>query len=214
MFDLKNDQYSIYVDIADKPLSKEELARKKHRLKSIYISNLSFIFAILVLGVTITYRAFMLDYDKDHELFNISLYIGLWFGIFTGVMIDGDTKRKLQLVVIAILISASAGLFTSMLVMLIIGQTTVWITSINILASALACMWVLTRYDEVLKGIESTYPVNKKQFAYIRKASSYFDELYTYSEKIIAEDRLPLISEYWAYREWVKTKAKLNEMRK
>ncbi len=94
-----------------------------------------------------------------------------------------------------------------MLVMLIIGEATVWITSVNILASALACMWVLTRYDEVLKGIESTHPVDKKQFAYIRKASSYFEELYAFSEKIIAEDRMPLTSEYWAYREWVKTKA-------
>lgn len=101
-----------------------------------------------------------------------------------------------------------------MLVMLIIGEATVWITSVNILASALACMWVLTRYDEVLKGIESTHPVDKKQFAYIRKASSYFEELYAFSEKIIAEDRMPLTSEYWAYREWVKTKAKLNQIRK
>lgn len=214
MFDSKNNQYVVSVDIADKPLSKEELASKKHCLKSIYISNLSFIFAIFVLGIAVTYRAIMLDYDKDFELFNISLYVGLWFGLFTGVMIDGDAKRKLQLVIVAILISASAGLFASMLVMLIIGQATVWITSVNILASALACMWVLTRYDEVLKGIESTHPVDKKQFAYIRKASSYFEELYAFSEKIIAEDRMPLISEYWAYREWVKTKAKLNQIRK
>ncbi len=214
MFDSKDNQYSVSVDIADKPLSKEELAHKKQRLKSIYISNLSFIFAIFVLGAAVTYRAIMLNYDKDLELFHISLYIGLWFGLFTGVMIDGDAKRKLQLVIIAILISASAGLFASMLVMLMLGHATVWITSINILASALACMWVLTRYDEVLKGIESTYSVDKKQFAYIRRASSYFDELYAYSEKIIEADRMPLTSEYWAYREWVKTKAKLNQIRK
>ncbi len=214
MFDSKDNQYSVFVDIADEPLSKEELAHKKQNLKSTYISNLSFIFAIFVLGTAVTYRAIMLNYDKDLELFNISIYIGLWFGLFTGVMIDGDAKRKLQLVVVAILISASAGLFASMLVMLIVGHATVWITSINILASALACMWVLTRYDEVLKGIESTCPVDKKQFAYIRKASSYFDELYAYSEKIIEADRMPLTSEYWAYREWVKTKAKLNQLRK
>ncbi len=79
-------------------------------LRSLYISNLSFVFAIFVLGVAVTSRAIMLDYDKDFELFNISLYVGLWFGLFTGVMIDGDAKRKLQLVIVAILISASAGL--------------------------------------------------------------------------------------------------------
>ncbi len=214
MLDSKNNQFMVHVDIANKPLSKKEIAHKKYDLRSTYISNLSFILAIIVLGSAVAYRATILDYDKEHELFNISLYIGLWFGLFTGLMIDGNAKRKLQLVIVAVLISASAGLFASMLVMLIIGQSTVWITSINILASALACMWVLTRYDEVLKGIESTYPVNKRQFAYIRKASSYFDELYAYSEKIIEQDRMPLKSEYWAYREWVKTKAKLNEMRK
>ena len=174
---------------------------------TLYISNLSFIFALLVLGIAVTSRAMMLGYDKEHELFNISLYVGLWFGLFTGMMIDGSATRKLQLVIVAILISASSGLFTSMLTMLIIGHMTVWITSVNILASALACMWVLTRYEEVLKGIESTYFVNNKQFAYIRKASSHFEELYTFSEKIIAEDRLPLASEYWAYRDWVKTRA-------
>ncbi len=212
MSDYKDNQYVILVDIADKPLSNKELMLKKSRLKSVFISNLSFIFALIVLGVAVTLRAFMLGYDKEHELFNISLYVGIWFGLFTGLMIDGNSKRKSQLVIVAVLISASSGLFASMLVMLIIGQTTVWITSINILASALACMWVLTRYDEVLKGLESTYYVDEKQFIYIRKASSYFKELYAFSEKIIAEDRLPLASEYWAYRDWVKNKARSNEV--
>jgi hypothetical protein len=214
MFDSKYNQYVVFVDIADKPLSKIELVLKKNSLKYIYLSNLSFIFAMFVLGVAVTYRAIMLGYDKDLELFNIGLTIGLWFGLFTGLMIDGNAKRKLQLVIVAILISASAGLFASMLIMLIIGQATVWITTMNVLASALACMWVLTYYDDVLKGIESTRAVDKKQFAYIRNASSYFEELYIFSEKIVAEDRRPFTSEYWAYREWIKTKATLNKIRK
>lgn len=214
MFDSKYNQYVVLVDIADKPLSKEELVRKKSSLKSLHISNLSFIFAIFVLGISVTYRAITLGYDKDLVLFNISLFVGLWLGLFTGVTIDGGVKRKLQLIIVAVLISASAGLFASMLIMIIIGQATIWITSVNFLASALACIWVLTRYDEVLKGIESTHFVDQKQFTYIRKASSYFEELYTFSEKIIAEDRMPLTSEYWAYRKWVTTKAKLNQIRK
>ncbi len=53
MFGSKNNQYTVFVDIADKPLSKEELAQKKSRLKSFYISNMSFIFAILVLGIAV-----------------------------------------------------------------------------------------------------------------------------------------------------------------
>ncbi len=162
MFDYADNHYDFTVDIAGKPLSKKELLVQKRRLHSLFISNLSFIVVLIVLGVAVTIRAFMLGYDIEHELFNISLYVGLWFG-----------------------------LFASMLVMLLIGQATVWITSVNILASALACMWVLTRYDEVLKGIESTYFVDEKQFAYIRKASSHFEELYCFSEKIIMHNRLP-----------------------
>ncbi len=179
----------------------------QRQLKVFYKSNLSFIFAVFVLGIAVSYRAITLDYDKDFELISISLYIGLWFGLFTGVMIDGNAKRKLQLVLAGIIISSSASLFGSMLVMLIIGQATVWITSINILASALSSMWILTHYDEVLKGIELARIVNQKQFTYIRKASSNFEELYEFSEKIIAEDRMPLNAEYWAYREWVRNRA-------
>ncbi len=211
MFNSKDNQYAVSIDLKGKPLSVDELVVKHLRLKSIYKSNLSFILAIFVLGAAVTYRAVMLDYDKEHELFNISLYIGLWFGLFTGVMIDGDAKRKFQMVVVGIIISSSSGLFASMLVMLMLGQATVWITSVNILASALACMWVLTRYDEVLKGIESIHFVDQKQFSYIQKASSHFEELYVFSEKIIAEERLPLACEYWAYRDWVKDKAALNK---
>lgn len=214
MFDSKDNQYVVSINLKGKPLSIEELVLKHSRLKSFYKSNLSFILAVFVLGVAVTYRAIMLDYDKEHELFNISLYIGLCFGLFTGVMIDGDAKRKFQLVAVGIIISASSGLFASMLVMLMLGQATVWITSVNILASALACMWVLTRYDEVLKGIESIHFVDQKQFSYIRKASSHFEELYAFSEKIIAEERLPLACEYWAYRDWVKAKATLNQAQK
>jgi len=211
MLDSKNNQYAVSIDLKGKPLSVDELVLKHARLKSFYKSNLSFILAIFVLGAAVTYRAIMLDYDKEHVLFNISLYVGLWFGIFTGVMIDGDAKRKFQMVVVGIIISAASGLFASMLVMLMLGQATVWITSVNILASALACMWVLTRYDEVLKSIESIHFVDQKQFSYIQKASSHFEELYAFSEKIIAEDRLPLTCEYWAYRDWVKAKAILNK---
>ncbi|MCF6190310.1 MAG: hypothetical protein L3J51_07520 [Cocleimonas sp.] len=211
MFDSKDNQYAVSIDLKGKPLSVDELVLKHSRLKYFYKSNLSFILAIFVLGAAVTYRAIMLDYDKEHELFNISLYVGLWFGLFTGVMIDGDARRKFQMVVVGITISASSGLFASMLVMLMLGQATVWITSVNILASALACMWVLTRYDEVLKGIESIHYVDQKQFSYIQKASSHFEELYTFSEKIIAENRLPLTCEYWAYRDWVKAKAALNK---
>ena len=210
MFDSNNNQYVINVDLKGDALSQKEIAKTQKKLKVSYKSNLSFIFAVFILGVAVSYRAITLDYDKEYELINISLYIGLWFGLFTGVMIDGNAKRKLQLVLVGIIISSSASLFASMLVMLIIGHATVWITSVNILACALASMWILTRYDEVLKGIESVRIVDEKQFIYIRKASSNFKELYSFSEKIIAEERMPVNAEYWAYREWVKNKAEKN----
>lgn len=211
MLESKDNQYAIKVDINGQALSQEEVEFTQKRLKASYKSNLSFVFAIFVLGAGVTYRAFALDFDKDHELFNISLYIGLWFGLFTGAMIDGNGLRKLQMIIVGIIISSSAGLFAAMLVMLFIGQATVWITSVNILASSLASMWVLTRYDEVLQGIESTRFVTEKQFSYIKKASSHFKELTLFSEKIIAEERMPLAGEYWAFREWVQNKAANNK---
>ena len=203
MINTKNNQYSITVDIKGDAISQEELDSKRTKLKAFYKSNISFIIALLVLSIVITYRAITLDYDKEFELFYISLYIGIWFGLFTGLMIDGNAKRKLQMVFVATLLSSSASLFGSMLMMLIIGKTTAWISSINILASALANMWVMTRYDEVLKGVESVSTVNKKQFSYIKKVTMHSKELYQFSEKIIAEERMPLRAEYWAFRDWV-----------
>jgi hypothetical protein len=182
MFDANNSSFNLSINLKGKALSINEISQTQQHLKRFHKSNLSFIVAILVLGMAVTYRAITLDYDKDFELFNISLYIGLWFGLFTGIMIDGNAKQKLQLILVGVIISSSASLFGSMLVMLIIGQPTVWITSMNILACALASMWVLTRYDEVLKGIESTTIVDEKQFAYIRKASSNFErEIFTFT---------------------------------
>ena len=202
----KKNPHAIQFDLDKKPLSIDDIQSKKKHLQSIYFSNLSFILAIVVLGAGIAYRAISLDYDKNMELFKISLYIGMWFGLFTGFMIEGNARRKLQMIAVAIIISSSAGLFASMLVTMIVGQLTTWITSVNILASALSCMWVLTHYDEVLKALESVGFVDQKQFLYIKKAASHFEELSLFSEKIMAENRIPLMGEYWAFREWVQSR--------
>ncbi len=209
-----NKQLGIKFDIDGKALSQGEISQAKKHLKIKSKSNLSFIIAVVVLGAAVSYRAITLDYDKELELFHISLYIGMWFGVFTGLMIDGTIKRKLQMVMVAVILSSSASLFLSMLAVLLMGHATVWISSFNILASALACMWVLTRYDEVIKAKESIKAVNDKQFHFIRKASANFSKLYHFSEKIIAEDRAPLVGEYWAYRDWIRSKIDQNNKSK
>ncbi len=68
MFDSKYNQYVVSVDIADKPLPKTELMLKKNSLKYTYLSNHSFIFAMFVLGIAITYHAIMHGYDNNLEL--------------------------------------------------------------------------------------------------------------------------------------------------
>ena len=205
-----NKHFGIKFDLDSRALSQDEISQLKKSLKTKAKSNLSFITAVVVLGAAVSYRAITLDYDKELELFHISLYIGMWFGVFTGLMIDGAIKRKLQMVMVAVIVSSSASLFLSMLAVLMMGHATVWISSLNILASALACMWVLTRYDEVIKARESIKAVNEKQFRFIRKASAKFKKLYQFSEKIIAEDRAPLVGEYWAYRDWIRNKIDQN----
>lgn len=214
MKNISDKSLHISVDLKTQPLTIEEITLSQEKFKSHFKSNLSFILAVVVLGAGVAFRAITLNYDNELELFNISLYIGLWFGVFTGFMIDGSAKRKLQMVFVAVILSASASLFAAMLITLFVGYPTIWISSLNILASALACMWVLTHYDEVLKGIEALRVVDEKQFSYIRKASSNFDELYRFSEKIIAEERMPINAEYWAYRDWVKEKAEENNKKK
>ena len=72
-------------------------------------------------------------------------------------------------------------------------------------------MWLMTYYDEILKGTESVKIVDDKGLYYIKKASSHFEELNQFSEKIRAQGRMPLAAEYWAYREWVQAKAKPRE---
>jgi len=199
------------INLKGKALSQNDIQKLKKHLRVAFSNNISFILAMLVLSIGVTYRALTLGYDNEHELFKISLYIGLWFGIFIGLMINGNLQRKLFMVFVAISVAASAGLFASMLVVMLVGETTNWIVSINILASSLGSMWVLTYFDEVLKAWDSIATVNEKEFNFIRRSSTLFEELYHFSEKIIAEDRMPLTAEYWAYRDWIKKRAEQNK---
>ncbi|GAA0421223.1 hypothetical protein GCM10009133_32150 [Cocleimonas flava] len=203
-------QYALQIDLKGQPLTPLDIETSQKQLRSTYRSHLSFVIAIFALGLGVSYRALTLNYDTEFELFNLSLYVGMWFGLFAGVMIDGNTQRKLQLIVVGIILCSSASLFASMLMTLFIGHITVWISSINILASALSSMWLMTYYDEILKGIESVKTVDEKGLCYIKKASSHFEELNQFSEQIREQGRMPLVAEYWAYREWIKVKVKSN----
>lgn len=201
------DKYAINVDLKAPPLSRADIESKLHTIKVAYRNNLSFVLALVTLAAGVAFRAISLNYDGNYELFKLSLHIGAWFGLFAGAMIDGDRYRKLQMIIVGIIVSSAAGLFASMLVTLIVGHTTIWITSINILACALATMWLMTHYDEVLKGFDSIKKVSDKEFSYIKKAASHFDELDAYCDELREQKRAPLVAEYWAFREWVKQKA-------
>ena len=198
--------HAIEVNLYGQPISQEEIDDQRKRLRSTYSTYLNYILAIFVLGAAVSYRALSLDFDSEHELFTISLYIGLWFGLFTGLMIDGNGKRKLQMVVVGIIVSTSANLFASMLVTLFLGEPATWITSINILASALGSMWVLTSYDEIIQGFDSIKFADRRQQFYIDKAAEHFEEIKLFKEKIEKLGREPVIGEYWATRDWIQNK--------
>ena len=205
-----SDKYAINIDLKESALSQADIDKKLKTIKVGYRNNLSFVFALTTLAIGVTYRAITLNYDGNFELFKISLHIGAWFGLFAGVMIDGNRCRKLQMIIVGIIVSSAAGLFASMIVTMVVGHTTIWITSINILASALATMWLMTYYDEVLKGFDSVRMANDKEFSYIKKAAYHFEELDQYCDELRLQKRMPLVAEYWAFRDWIKAKANSN----
>lgn len=207
MKQLNHHKYSITVNLKGKPSSQNDIDLTVKYLKSKFRGNLNFVLVILALAIGVAFRAITLQYDNDLELFQISLYIGFFFGLFAGSMIDGGIKRKSQVAIVGIIFCSSASLCSSMLMTLMVGHLTDWISSINMLASALAGMWLMTYYDEVLKGLDSVKDVNRQEFLYIKKASSHFEELNTFTEQIREQDRMPLVAEYWAFRDWIKQKA-------
>lgn len=195
--------HAIEVNLYGQPISQVEIEEQRKRLRLTYCTYLNYILAIFVLGSAVSYRALSLDFDSEHELFNISLYIGLWFGLFTGLINDGNSKRKLQMAIIGITVSTSTNLFASMLVTLFVGGPAHWIMSINILASALGSLWVLTSYDEIIQGFDSIKHANRRQQHYIAKAAEHFDEIKCFTKKIEKTGRKPVIGEYWATRDWI-----------
>jgi len=94
-----------------------------------------------------------------------------------------------------------------MLVVLFQGYMASWVMSVNILASALGSMWVLTYYDAVIQSQDSLHYVNEKQFLYIEKAANHFEELDSLRAEIEGLGRKPLVGEYWAVVDWVHKKA-------
>lgn len=203
MFENKNQQLFESVDIKGQPLSLIELKENKKRLTSTFRTYLNFIVGMLVLGSVVTYRAISLGFDTDEfELFKISFYIGLSLGLFTGLMTSGDAVRRFKVIIVSIIFSVSASLLSGMLATLIIGGLINWIASIIILGGALGCMWILTHYDVVLKGLESLELVDDKKFSYVKKAGYRFEEIHSFNVKIAKENRIPTIGEYWAMEEW------------
>ena len=206
---LKNHLYEVNLD--QQPGTADEIEQHKSRLRRVYINHLSYILGIIVLGTAVTFRALDLGIDKVPELFHISLYSGLWTGLFAGLMIDGHITRKLKLVITGITVCTFSSLLASMLVMLFLGDPVTWITSINILACALAGMWLLTSYDEILKGFESTQIVDEVQLLYVKKAGKYFQEFNQFNEQIKRQGRFPITAEYWAMRDSIQNKIEVNK---
>ena len=203
MLENKYRHRALEVDIYEQPISQAEIDLKREGLRAVYRDYLHYVLAFLVLAFGVTVRAIRLDFDHIFELVKASLNVGMWIGLFTGFMTSGNGKRRLHLIIISIVVSTAASFFASMLMTLFVGYVTAWITSINIMASALACMWILTSYDEVVIGLDSLKPISRMQKRYVDKAATYFEDLAQFENKIREQDRVPVMGEYWAIREWI-----------
>ncbi len=192
------------------PIAEDELSHLRSGLKQIHRNYLNYIAALIVLAAGVSYRVLSLDFAVGIELFEVSLNIGLWIGLFTGFMANGNKQRRIRISIVSICVSASASLFAAMLVVLLQGYMASWVMSINILASALGSMWVLTYYDEVVQALESLEYVNEKQLLFVNKAAGYFEELEDFRLKIEQQGRKPLVAEYQAILDWIHYKANVN----
>ena len=196
-------QYAIKVDLLGRAITETEIELNKSQLKSVYRDYLNYMLALIVLAAGVSYRAFSLEYEQISKLFEIGIYIGFWMGLFTGFMSSGDQKRRLHLILVSIIVSTAAGLFASMLVTLFVSYTTSWISSITILASALACMWVLTHYEELIVGFDSLKFASAKQAKLLGQAAARFPELEGFQQQIEEQGRPLLLGEYWAVQDWL-----------
>ena len=195
------------VNLHSKPATELEIESINHQLRVVHRNYMNYIFALFVLACGVTYRVISLDFDTGVYLFEISTNIGLWLGMFTGFMATGDKRNRIKICLVSVIVSASCSVFAAMMVVLFMGYMDSWIMSINILASALGSMWVLTYYDEVNQACDALKYVNDKQLQFFKKAAKHFDELDSFHQKICDQGRRPLIGEYWAVLEWIHNKA-------
>ncbi len=204
---LRHSQKYGLIDLQGKPVSEEEIQSLNKQLGILHQNHMNYVAAILVLACGVSYRVISLDFEMGVELFEISINIGLWLGMFTGFMANGDRRARLKICIVSIIVSASSSVFAAMITVLFLGYMDSWIMSINILASALGSMWVLTCYDEVNQAREALRYIDDKQFAFFNRAAEQFEELDSFRLGIQAQGRRPLIGEYWAMREWIRLRA-------
>ena len=190
------------------PLDSDQLTTMRSWLRAKYFTYLNGVVALTVLAVGTTIRVMSLNFEHDKELLHISLTIGGWIGLFAGISVKGDAITRVQMTVIGILVCTAAGLGSAMLMTLFVGYAPSWISSINILASALAGMWLLTYYDDIVKAISLMKYVSASQLDYIIKAANHFDSLMGYAKSIHQQGRKPVMGEYWVIRDWISAKAK------
>lgn len=209
MSNRKNQQPdAIVFGIDSPPMGSDQLISMRSWLRAKYFTYLNGVIALTVLAVGITIRVMTLEFDQARELLHISLYIGGWIGLFAGISIKGDTLTRVQMTMIGMVVCTAASLGSAMLMTLLVGYAPSWISSINILASALGGMWLLTYYDDIVKAISLMKNVSASQLAYIIKAANHFDSLMGYATSIHQQGREPVMGEYWVIRDWVSDKAK------
>ena len=198
------------IDLDGMPASKDEIEQLDKRLGSLHRHYMNYVAAVLVLACGVSYRVISLDFEMGVELFEVSVNIGLWLGMFTGFMASGNRRSRIKVCMVSIIVSASCSVFAAMLTVLFLGYLESWVMSINILASALGSMWVLTHYDELQQARESLRYINDGQLAFFNKAAEHFEEIESFRSRILRKGRRPLTGEYRAMLEWIHNRANSN----
>ena len=172
-------------------------------LNTNHIAYLIGVATLLVLAIIISLKTLSIGIEDDRELLNISLYIGVIMGLLSGASVNGSHKLRIQIMTIGMIVCSSSSIGCSMFVILCLGKTPPWIISVSILASAFACMWLLTYYDGIVKAISSVKCVNDNQLDYILHVVNQSELLMDYAKNILNKGRKPIIGEYWAIQEWI-----------